>query len=98
MVWRLFPCIVEVRKRIGMVFQKPNPFPKSISENIAWGVRINGFNGNKLDKGDLVEQTLHGAASGEEVKSKLHDSALSIISFGRSAAAFMHCPDNCDKT
>lgn len=50
---------VEVRRRIGMVFQKPNPFPKSIYDNVAWGARINGFKG---DMEELVEQTLRQAA------------------------------------
>ncbi|MCA9962555.1 MAG: ATP-binding cassette domain-containing protein, partial [Anaerolineales bacterium] len=59
---------VEVRRRIGMVFQKPNPFPKSIYENIAWGARINGFKGN-MD--ELVEQSLRQAALWDEVKDKL---------------------------
>jgi phosphate transport system ATP-binding protein len=66
---------VEVRRRIGMVFQKPNPFPKSIYENIAWGARINGFKGN-MD--DLVEQSLRGAALWEEVKDKLKQSAYAL--------------------
>ena len=48
---------VEVRRRVGMVFQKPNPFPKSIYENIAWGARINGYKGN-MDQ--LVEESLRG--------------------------------------
>jgi phosphate transport system ATP-binding protein len=69
---------VEVRKRIGMVFQKPNPFPKSIYDNIAWGARINGFVGKKSNMDDLVEQTLRGAALWEEVKDKLQDSGLSL--------------------
>ena len=69
---------VEVRKRIGMVFQKPNPFPKTIYENIAWGARINGFVGNKSDMDDLVERSLRGAALWDEVKDKLHDSGLSL--------------------
>jgi phosphate transport system ATP-binding protein len=69
---------VEVRKRIGMVFQKPNPFPKSIYENVAWGARINGFSGNKSQMDDLVEQTLRGAALWDEVKDKLQDSGLSL--------------------
>ncbi len=69
---------VEVRKRIGMVFQKPNPFPKTIYENIAWGVRINGFKGKKSHMDDLVEQTLRGAALWDEVKDKLQDSGLSL--------------------
>src|SRR5688500_557274 len=66
---------VEVRYRIGMVFQKPNPFPKSIYENIAWGARINGFKGN-MD--DLVEQSLRGAALWEEVKDLLQKSAYEL--------------------
>jgi phosphate transport system ATP-binding protein len=69
---------VEVRKHIGMVFQKPNPFPKSIYENIAWGARINGFKGNKSDMDDLVEASLKGAALWEEVKDKLDQSGLSL--------------------
>ncbi|GAB4566651.1 MAG: phosphate ABC transporter ATP-binding protein PstB [Anaerolineae bacterium] len=59
---------VEVRRRVGMVFQKPNPFPKSIYENIAWGARINGFRG---DMDDLVEWALRQAALWDEVKDKL---------------------------
>ncbi|MEY2820193.1 MAG: phosphate transporter ATP-binding protein [Chloroflexota bacterium] len=66
---------VEVRRKIGMVFQKPNPFPKSIYENIAWGARINGFKG-KMD--DLVEQSLHSAALWDEVKDKLQESAYAL--------------------
>jgi phosphate transport system ATP-binding protein len=66
---------VEVRRRIGMVFQKPNPFPKSIYENVAWGARINGYKGN-MDT--LVEQSLHQAALWDEVKDKLDQSGLSL--------------------
>lgn len=66
---------VEVRRKIGMVFQKPNPFPKSIYENIAWGARINGFKG-KMD--DLVEQSLQAAALWDEVKDKLQQSAYAL--------------------
>ena len=66
---------VEVRKRIGMVFQKPNPFPKSISDNILWGAKINGFKGNKRE---LVESTLRRAALWDEVKDKLDQSGLSL--------------------
>lgn len=69
---------VEVRKRIGMVFQKPNPFPKTIYENISWGAKINGFKGNKSDMDDLVERTLKDAALWDEVKDKLQDSGLSL--------------------
>jgi phosphate transport system ATP-binding protein len=66
---------VEVRRRIGMVFQKPNPFPKSIYQNIAWGAKINGYQG---DMDDLVERTLRDAALWDEVKDKLHQSALRL--------------------
>ena len=66
---------VEVRRKIGMVFQKPNPFPKSIYENIAWGARINGFKG-KMD--ELVEQSLRSAALWDEVKDKLQQSAYAL--------------------
>jgi len=66
---------VEVRRRIGMVFQKPNPFPKSIYENIAFGLRINGFRGN-LD--EQVERSLRAAAIWDEVKDRLQDSALEL--------------------
>lgn len=67
--------IEEVRRRIGMVFQKPNPFPKSIYENIAFGARINGYLGN-MD--ELVERSLRQAALWEEVKDKLKQSGLSL--------------------
>lgn len=66
---------VEVRRRIGMVFQKPNPFPKTIYENIAFGLRINGYQGN-LD--EQVEKSLRSAALWDEVKDRLQDSALGL--------------------
>ena len=66
---------VEVRRRIGMVFQKPNPFPKSIYENVAWGARINGIRGN-MD--ELVEHSLRQAALWDEVKDKLKASGLDL--------------------
>lgn len=66
---------VEVRRRIGMVFQKPNPFPKSIYENVAWGARINGI---KEDMDALVECSLRQAALWDEVKDKLQQSALAL--------------------
>jgi phosphate transport system ATP-binding protein len=69
---------VAVRRYIGMVFQKPNPFPKSIYENIAWGARINGFKGSKADLDSLVEESLKGAALWDEVHDKLQDSGLSL--------------------
>ncbi|NOX61944.1 MAG: phosphate ABC transporter ATP-binding protein [Chloroflexi bacterium] len=66
---------VLVRRRIGMVFQKPNPFPKSIYENVAWGAKINGFKGD-LDQ--LVEESLRAAALWDEVKNKLDASGYSL--------------------
>jgi phosphate transport system ATP-binding protein len=66
---------VEVRRRIGMVFQKPNPFPKSIYDNIAFGPKIAGYKGN-MD--DLVEESLHRAALWDEVKDKLKESGLAL--------------------
>jgi phosphate transport system ATP-binding protein len=66
---------VEVRRRIGMVFQKANPFPKSIYDNVAFGPRVNGMKGN-LD--DLVEQSLRRAALWDEVKDKLRQSGLAL--------------------
>jgi len=66
---------VEVRKRIGMVFQKPNPFPKSIYDNIAFGPRILGMDGN-MD--EIVENALHGAALWDEVKDRLDANAFGM--------------------
>ncbi|WP_433338797.1 phosphate ABC transporter ATP-binding protein PstB [Spirillospora sp. CA-294931] len=66
---------IEVRRRIGMVFQKPNPFPKSIFDNIAYGPRVNGVR-RGLD--EIVEEALHQAALWDEVKDKLKDSALAL--------------------
>ena len=66
---------VELRRQIGMVFQKPNPFPKSIYRNVAWGASINGYQG-RLD--DLVESALKQAALWEEVKDKLHQNAYAL--------------------
>jgi phosphate transport system ATP-binding protein len=66
---------VSVRQRIGMVFQKPNPFPKSIYENIAFGVRVNGIKG-RMD--EVVEKALVRAALWDDVKDKLHQSAYAL--------------------
>ena len=66
---------VEVRRRIGMVFQKPNPFPKSIYKNVAYGPRVNGYAG---DMDELVERSLRQAALWDEVKSDLKKSALTL--------------------
>lgn len=66
---------VEVRRRIGMVFQRPNPFPKSIYQNVAWGAKINGIKG---DMDELVEKSLRQAALWTEVKDKLKESGLAL--------------------
>ena len=65
----------EIRSRIGMVFQKPNPFPKSIYQNIAFGLKVNGFTG---DMDEAVEKSLRNAALWEEVKDRLNDSAFEL--------------------
>jgi phosphate transport system ATP-binding protein len=66
---------IAVRQRIGMVFQKPNPFPKSIYDNIAWGARVHGYRG---DMDDLVERSLRQASLWDEVKDILHRSGLAL--------------------
>ncbi|MDD5120724.1 MAG: phosphate ABC transporter ATP-binding protein PstB [Candidatus Omnitrophica bacterium] len=73
------PCIeaVDIRRRVGMVFQKPNPFPKSIFDNIAYGLRVNGIK-NKDFIEEKVVQTLKKAALWEEVKCRLKESALGL--------------------
>jgi len=69
--------VVTLRKKVGMVFQKPNPFPKSIFENVAYGPRVHGVkNKNELDT--IVEQSLRHAALWDEVKERLNDSALGL--------------------
>jgi phosphate transport system ATP-binding protein len=68
--------VVQLRRRVGMVFQKSNPFPKSVFENIAYGLRINGMAGSKSELAARVEESLKQAALWDEVKDRLHDSAL----------------------
>jgi len=68
--------VVEVRRRVGMVFQRPNPFPKSIYDNVAYGPRLYGVRGRALQ--EIVERTLHKAALWDEVKDKLKQSALAL--------------------
>jgi len=65
----------SIRRKIGMVFQKPNPFPKSITKNISWGPKVNGFTG---DINELIETSLRRAALWDEVKDRLNDSALTL--------------------
>ena len=69
--------VAQLRQRVGMVFQKPNPFPKSIYENVAYGLRLQGVKSRRsLD--EIVEKALRGAALWDEVKDRLHDNALGI--------------------
>jgi len=68
---------IEVRMRVGMVFQKPNPFPKSVYENVAYGLRVRGLS-RRSELGDKVEQALHGAALWDEVKDRLQDQAYTL--------------------
>ena len=70
--------VVNLRRRVGMVFQKSNPFPKSIFENVAYGIRINGIHKNKADMQEKVEKALHDAALWEEVKDRLSSSAFGL--------------------
>src|SRR5262245_35421602 len=70
--------VVALRRRVGMVFQKSNPFPKSICENVAYGLRINGLARGQRDLHDHVERSLRSAALWDEVKDRLHDSALAL--------------------
>ena len=69
--------VADLRRRVGMVFQKPNPFPKTIYENVAYGLRIQGINSRRvLD--EVVEKSLRSAALWDEVKDRLHDNALGM--------------------
>ncbi len=69
--------VAQLRQRVGMVFQKPNPFPKSIYENVAYGLRLQGVKSRRtLD--DIIEKALRGAALWDEVKDRLHDNALGM--------------------
>ncbi len=76
-IYRKGEDVAELRRRVGMVFQKPNPFPKSIYENVVYGLRIQGINSKRvLD--EAVEWALKSAALWDEVKDRLHDSALGL--------------------
>jgi phosphate transport system ATP-binding protein len=70
--------VVELRRRVGMVFQKSNPFPKTIFENVAYGLKINGMAGSRSELGGRVEESLKQAALWDEVKDRLHESALAM--------------------
>jgi len=69
--------VIELRKRVGMVFQKSNPFPKSIYENIAYALRLQGVKA-RVELDEIVERSLRGAALWDEVKDRLHESALAL--------------------
>lgn len=86
--------VVSLRREIGMVFQKPNPFPKSIYANITHALKYAGER-NKAVLDEIVEESLTKAALWDEVKDRLHSSALSLS--GVSAAAFMHRENACDE-
>ena len=70
--------VVEVRRKVGMVFQRPNPFPKSIFENVAYGLKINGLMKKKKEVAERVEESLKSAALWDEVKDRLHTSAFDL--------------------
>ena len=70
--------VVELRRRVGMVFQKSNPFPKSVFDNVAYGVRINAMADSRADLDERVEASLKAAAIWDEVKDRLHESALAL--------------------
>ena len=70
--------VVDLRRRVGMVFQKSNPFPKSIFENVAYGIRINGMARDRSDLTQRVEESLKNAALWDEVKDRMHESALAL--------------------
>jgi phosphate transport system ATP-binding protein len=77
-VYRKDQDVVTLRKQIGMVFQKSNPFPKSIYDNVAYGVRVNGLGKRRADLDEIVERSLRGAALWDEVKDRLNTSALGL--------------------
>jgi phosphate transport system ATP-binding protein len=76
-IYRKGEDVAELRRRVGMVFQKPNPFPKTIYENVVYGLRIQGINKKRI-LDEAVEWALKGAALWDEVKDRLHDSALGL--------------------
>jgi phosphate transport system ATP-binding protein len=77
-IYRAGTDVVALRRRIGMVFQKSNPFPKSIFDNVAYGLRINGLAASRAELHERVEESLRSAAIWDEVKDRLHESALAL--------------------
>src|SRR5262245_54459226 len=70
--------VIHLRRRVGMIFQRSNPFPMSIYDNVAYGVRVNGLAKKRFQLDEVIEKTLSAAALWEEVKDRLHRSALSL--------------------
>ena len=70
--------VIHLRRRVGMIFQRSNPFPMSIYENVAYGVRVNGLTRDRLKLDEIVERTLRGAALWDEVKDRLSKSAMGL--------------------
>jgi phosphate transport system ATP-binding protein len=70
--------VIQLRRRVGMIFQRSNPFPMSIYDNVAYGVRVNGLTKDRLKLDEIVERTLRGAALWEEVKDRLSKSAMGL--------------------
>jgi len=77
-IYRVDEDVVALRRQVGMVFQKSNPFPKSIFDNVAYGIRINGLARSRSQLNDAVEHSLQSAALWDEVKDRLYDSALAL--------------------
>ena len=70
--------VIHLRRRVGMIFQRSNPFPMSVYDNVAYGVRVNKLARKRLEVDEIVEKTLRAAALWEEVKDRLHRSAMSL--------------------
>lgn len=70
--------VIRLRRRVGMIFQRSNPFPMSIYDNVAYGVRVNGLTKKRIELDEIVERTLRGAALWDEVSDRLHRSAMSL--------------------
>src|SRR5213080_1567428 len=70
--------VIDLRRRVGMIFQRSNPFPMSVYDNVAYGVRVNGLAKRRLQLDEIIEKTLRAAALWEEVKDRLHRSAISL--------------------
>lgn len=70
--------VIQLRRRVGMIFQRSNPFPMSIYDNVAYGVRVNALAGKRIEIDEIVEKTLRAAALWDEVKDRLHRSAMSL--------------------